>query len=105
MKIDFLSLEQKKLNGIIVVASKAQVSADLGEEAVILGLSSGVYFGLNEVGLRIWNLLKEPRSVRDILDILMNEYEVENNQCEQDLRSLLQDLQDNGLIEIKSEKS
>ena len=43
----------------IVKAAKEQVSCDLAGEAVILNLKSGQYFGLNEVGTRIWNLIQE----------------------------------------------
>jgi hypothetical protein len=39
------------------VANKEQVSNDLGEEVAILYLVAGVYYGLYEVGTRIWNLI------------------------------------------------
>ena len=47
---------------------------DLEGQAVILDLSSGLYFGLNEVGTRIWTLIGEGRTVADIAQILSHEY-------------------------------
>jgi hypothetical protein len=89
----------------IVVASKDQISSDLAGEAVILNLKSGVYFGLNEVGAKIWTLIQQPRAVRDLRDALLAEYEVEPDVCNRDLLQLLQDLKVADLIEVSHEKT
>ena len=49
-----------------VIVSRAQISCKLAEESVILHLEEGMYYGLNSVGARIWELLQEPRTVREI---------------------------------------
>lgn len=87
----------------MVVVSQDQVSCDLSGESAILNLKAGVYYGLNEVGTKIWKLIQEPRRVGDLRDALLEEYEVEPDRCEADLMILLQDLLDNGLIEEKNE--
>ena len=84
-----------------VVAAKDQVSSDLGEEIAILDLKSGTYYGLDAVGARIWSLIQEPRSVEEIRDSLVSEYEVEPALCESDLIVLLQRLADEGLVEVR----
>ena len=86
-----------------VVAVKDQVSADLAGEAVILNLKSGVYYGLNEVGARIWQLLQEPRIVAAIRDTLLEEYEVDRDSCDRDLLAVLQELATAELIEVHHE--
>lgn len=88
----------------IVVLSKEQVSVDLDEEAVILNLKSGEYFGLDAVGIRIWNLIREPRGVREIRDVITEEYEVEPGRCGHDLLAFLDRLAVEGLIQVKNEK-
>jgi hypothetical protein len=88
---------------LTVVAVKEQVSADLAGEAVILNLKSGVYYGLNAVGARIWNLIQEPKTVKAIRDVLFEEYEVELNHCEQELLGLIQELAAAGLVEVRHE--
>lgn len=89
----------------IVVAGDEQVSSDLGGEAVILHLRSGVYYGLDKVGARVWSLLQEPRSVAEIHDALLAEYEVPPDNCEHELLELLELLAKNDLISIKYETS
>lgn len=102
-KINLLELKSSELSSLFVVAVKDQIYRDLEGEAVILNLKSGMYYGLNEVGVRVWQLLREPTSVKEIRDTLLGEYEVESDQCEHELLALLQDLTDNGLIEVEGE--
>ena len=87
----------------MVVVSQDQVSCDLSGESAILNLKAGIYYGLNEVGTRIWKLIQEPRRVGEIRDAILEDYEVEPDRCEADILSLLQELLDNGLIEVKDE--
>ena len=87
----------------IVVAAKEQVSCNLAEEAVILNLKAGVYYGLNPVGARIWNLIQEPRTVDEIRDAILEEYDVDPDRCERDLLVLLRDLAAKELIRTKDE--
>ena len=84
----------------VVVATKDQVSCDLAGEAAILNIKSGVYYGLNPVGARIWNLMQQPRKVAEIQDEITNEYEVEPERCARDLVALLEKLFAEGLIEV-----
>jgi hypothetical protein len=84
------------------VAAKNQVSSDLGGEVAILDLKAGVYYGLDAVGARIWSLIQEPRTVNEIRNILLEEYEVEPERCERDLLVLLQRLANEGLIEVEA---
>ena len=87
----------------IVVVAKEQVSCDLGGEAAILNLQNGVYYGLDPVGARIWNLIQEPKRINEIYEILLKEYNVEPVRCERDLLALLQKLASEGLIEVRDE--
>ncbi|ARV58396.1 thymidylate synthase [Nostocales cyanobacterium HT-58-2] len=86
-----------------VVAAVEQISSDLGGEAVILNLKSGVYHGLNEVGARIWNLLQQPQVVKDIKQTILEEYEVEPEVCVGDLLALLNELKAAELIKVENE--
>jgi hypothetical protein len=89
----------------VVMATKDQVSTNLEDEAVILHLKDGVYFGLNQVGARIWNLLASPRTVGEIRETILQEYEVEPQRGEQDLLHLLNELHSKGLVDIKDGKT
>jgi Coenzyme PQQ synthesis protein D (PqqD) len=85
----------------VVVQAPEQLSSGLGGEAVLLDLREGVYYGLDSVGARIWELVQEPRSVADVRDTLLAEYEVEPERCEQDVVRLLTDLAEHGLVEVR----
>ena len=82
-----------------IVASSTVATADLGGESVLLDPTSGRYFGLNEVGTRIFELLGEPRSVSDLVNILMEEYEVGAPQLRSDVEQFVGEMMSRGLIE------
>jgi Coenzyme PQQ synthesis protein D (PqqD) len=86
----------------VVVAAKDQVSCDLAGEAAILNVKTGVYYGLDPVGARIWNLMQDPRAVIEIQTAITNEYDVEPERCASDLVGLLEKLLAEGLIEVKN---
>jgi hypothetical protein len=85
----------------IVGATRDHVSCSLGDEAAILNLKNSIYYGLNPVGTRLWNLVQQSRSVCEIRDTLLQEYDVEAAQCERDLLDLLEKLREQGLIEVR----
>ena len=71
---------------------------EVSGETVLLDLESEQYFGLDEVGTRIWALLNEGQSVDAIVETLLAEYEVGREQLAGDVRELLAALLDAGLI-------
>jgi Coenzyme PQQ synthesis protein D (PqqD) len=85
----------------VVGATRDHVSCALGDEAAILNLKNTVYYGLNPVGARVWNLVQQPRSVKEIRDRLLEEYDVGAEQCERDLLDLLDRMREQGLIEVR----
>lgn len=79
-------------------AERYQLSSDamckrLGDEIVILDLASGTYFGLNDVGGRVWELIgNEICETSAICAALAEEYDVGQNELEADVTALLADL-------------
>lgn len=80
---------------------QGQASCDLGGEAVLLNLESGQYYGLDPVGARIWELLREPHSVQKLQAAILAEYEVDAETCLRDLSTLVAALQRAGLVEVQ----
>jgi hypothetical protein len=74
-------------------------------EAVILHLEDGLYYGLNPVGARIWELVQAPVSVGEVQGALLDEYDVEPEVCRAELVALLAELAARGLVEIQDEAS
>jgi hypothetical protein len=86
------------------VAPAADVlTTEFGDEVVMLNLSDGVYYGLDEVGARVWAMLKQPVVVSEICSTLVREFDVEPERCERDLLDLLRELVSRGLIEIRDQ--
>lgn len=86
--------------GTIVVASRDQVSSDLAGETVLLSMKTARYYGLADVGARIWSLLGEPISVAAICETIGREYDVPADRCESDVLKFLEELVQNGLVEV-----
>ena len=85
-------------SGVRVVAAADLLSCDLVGEAAILDLKNGIYYGVNSVAAFIWNLVQQPQSVDELKTAMLEEYDVEEEQCEADLIRLLIDLKEHGLI-------
>ena len=76
------------------------MSAEMEGQTIVLNFEDGTYYGLDPVGARIWELVQSPRSVADVRDTILEEYEVETERCEADLSRLLVELQRLKLVEI-----
>jgi hypothetical protein len=70
----------------------------LGSEAIVLNLEGGLYFGLDQVGCRIWGLV-ETLDLEDASQALAGEYEVAIEQARRDVVAFVQSLIDRGLVE------
>ena len=78
---------------------KDQLSVtSIGEESVLLDVSSGQYFGLNELGTKIIEGLMQSLSLDDILLGIVQEFDVEMDQARVDAENLLSELETAGLV-------
>ncbi len=73
---------------------------EVNGEMVLLHLGAESYFGLNEVGVRIWNFLGEGLDESDITNRLADEFDVPKEQIAADVSGLLHDLLQAGLLEV-----
>lgn len=78
-------------------------AAHLGDEAVLLDANSGRYYGLNELGARIFDLVRTPIQVSQVKSKLLEEYKVEEAELEADLLAFLRDMAQRNLIEVSVE--
>ncbi len=92
------------LDSVVSVAAD-QVSCELDGEAAILNLKSGAYHGLDPVGATVWKLIANPTPVRQVIDAMIVEYNVDRSRCERDLLALLSQLDERGLIQVADELS
>jgi len=75
---------------------------ELDGEAIILNLATGNYFGLDEVGTRMWTLIADSGTLRHAVDVMAGEYDVDRAALEGDVLDLASGLLDKGLVQVKA---
>lgn len=88
------------LEAATVVLPQRVLSQDVGDELVLLDIEKGGYYGLNEVGSRIWALLQQGHPMGKIFSMLLKDYDVSEEQLRSDVQQFLLQLQAEGLIEV-----
>ena len=73
---------------------------ELEGESVMLNVNTENYYGLDEVGTRMWAVLREAPSIHQAIDILLNEYDVERATLERDIEKFIRQLVKKKLIEF-----
>ena len=81
--------------------SEGVMFRDLGGEMVLLNLESGKYYGLDEVGTRMWALLEAYGDLEAAYQVLLDEYEVDEAQLQADLVRLVDELAANELVSVQ----
>lgn len=85
----------------VIVRSSELVSSDIDGEVVMMSIENGKYYGLDQVGSRIWEVLEKPLPISELIEQLLIEFEVERETCEKDVMYFLQKLDDDNMLEIK----
>lgn len=70
----------------------------VGDETVILDLDHGIYFGLDPVGTRIWQLIGDGRTIGETCDELYRLYDVDRQRLDKETGELLAELVERKLI-------
>ena len=76
------------------------VTATVDDALVMMSLEKGAYYGLDDIGSQIWEMLDKPTRVDALCDGLVARYNVSRTQCEEDVLTCLQDLLDEGMVRI-----
>jgi hypothetical protein len=85
-----------------VAINPSVIYRELSGEVVLLNLQSGVYYGLDTVGSRIWQLLMESRGLDEVCAIMLDEYDVDPDTLRADVETLVGELSDKGLVMVAS---
>lgn len=73
-------------------------TTDLNGEIVMMDLEKGRYFSLNGVGSRIWEIIEKPIEVNKLVESLLEEYDVNRNECEENVLEFLGKLNDANIV-------
>lgn len=83
-----------------VVQGKGNIVSEMDGEKVMMNIQNGKYYNLSKVGSKIWDMMKEPISVAQLVNALMSSYAVGQTECEEQVRSFLEHLFEENIIEI-----
>ena len=87
------------MNTIWQVSQKV-LSSKIDEEVILMSFEADSYFGIDPVGSRVWELLsKQPASILELVQILVEEYEVDEETCRMDVQAFVDDMFARKLIE------
>ena len=76
------------------------ITGKLHDEQVMLDIEKGKYFSLNPVATHIWNILEKPYTVNGLCEVLLREFEVEENQCKKEVAEHLKEMLRLGLVKV-----
>jgi hypothetical protein len=83
-----------------LVRNRELTSAVVDGDVVLFSAQAGAYFALNRVGSGIWDLLAEPRQVGDLLDSLIQGYQVDRTEAARDVIPFLQSLTEHRVLQV-----
>lgn len=86
-----------------VTVTPDQVSSEVSGEIIILQVKDGMYFGLDDVGAVVWQAIQTPRTVDEIVNTMMGEFEVDREKCQADVCALLEQMAAAKLVSIENE--
>jgi hypothetical protein len=93
------------LDSLTVSMSEQILFQKVDGGVVLLNAVNGEYYGLNEIGTRIWELLQEGQSAVSVVACLLQEYNVSEQQLRQDVGKFLGYLQSRGLVEVREQNA
>lgn len=82
----------------IIERGTDHVEAQMGGQTVMMDIAQGKYFALETTAQRIWELMAEPVRVGDIVDALVEEYDIDRAGCESEVMGFLRELDASGLL-------
>jgi hypothetical protein len=85
----------------VVCISANQMASRVGDEVAILDLDRSIYYGLDPIGARIWELMQTPIPLSSVLDVLVTEFDVDDATARSDLLELVDELLATQLVEVR----
>lgn len=89
---------------LAVTIGDAVLYQELEDEAVLLNMENQHYYGLNDVGARMWKSLMEAGTIAAAGDLLGETYDIDRDVIRADLENLVRDLLKAGLLKANGSK-
>ena len=89
-------------DSLMVSRANGLLEAEVDGEMVGLHVDNGTCYGFNGTAYRIWQLIEQPKTVAALCAVLVEEFEIDAVTCETDVREVLQDLSQDGLVTLSA---
>jgi len=84
-----------------IILNQELLQSEIDGETIMMSIDNGKYYGLNTVASRIWEIIKDEPLFSELIEKLVEEYEIEQKQCEAETQEFLSKLIENKLIKIE----
>jgi len=85
---------------LVIRKDDGLLTTTVAGDLLAMSVQHGVCYGFNDVATRIWELLAEPRSLDDLCEALLREYEVDEGDCRKDVAELIEKWRAEGLVSV-----
>lgn len=96
---------QKITKNFVVTQGVGNIVSDMDGEKVMLSIDNGKYYNLGRLGGEIWDLMKQPISILELVTVLQSQYEISLNECEEQVTAFLSQLIKEGLVQVKDSRN
>jgi hypothetical protein len=77
------------------------VDSDIDGETVMMSIENGEYYGLDDIGSLIWKLIEKPINVSDLIDTLLERFDVDRKTCERDVLVFLNGFNEDRILQVR----
>ena len=78
------------------------INSKIDDEVVMMSIEDGKYYGLDNTGSQIWNILESPQTISHIITQLMDSFDVSEDQCLKDCIPFIEDMLDKNILLLKN---
>lgn len=82
----------------VVKRNPEMITNEVDGELVMMSIENGEYYGLDEIGSRIWELIETPLSLKELVTKLIEEFEVTEEECMADTLDFISELNERNLV-------
>lgn len=87
-----------------IVREKGIAWRTLGTQAVVINPRDNMLYPLNEVGTRLWELANGRQTLKEIIEVLFDEFEVEHKVLENDIHEFVDQMAEKQLIKTSPDE-
>ena len=80
------------------------IFSEMDGETVMMSVERGEYYGIDPIGSRIWGMLETPKTMSELCDTLLPDYDVTREQMEKDVLAFLKQMLEKGIIKIVNDR-